>query len=457
MALQAAAHTLYETVTAMKTIFEWRVKADQSGVIAPNERLPWPQTTIMGMQHVFAMFGATMLAPMLMGFDPNIAVLMSGVGTLVFFIITRGKVPSYLGSSFAFVGVVAAVTGYAGVGPNPQIDIALGGIIVCGLVYVLVGMLVQAIGYGWIEKLTPPVVTGTVVAVIGLNLAAIPVKTMASNGFEVWVQLITFTCVVCIAVFTSGLMQRMLLLTGLMVATAIYFVLANGLGLGAPIDFSKVQAAAWFGLPTFHTPVFTPGAALLIAPVVIILLAENIGHLKAISSISKQSMEPHFGRAFIGDGVATMLSAGVGGTGVTTYAENIGVMAATRVYSTALFVVAGFMAILLGLSPKFGALVHAIPTPVMGGVSIVVFGLIAVAGTKIWVENKVDFSDNRNLLIAAVPLVLGTGDFTLHFGSFALNGLGSATFAALILNVLLNIKRRRPEGASEEVLSPSAK
>ena len=153
-------------------------------------------------------------------------------------------------------------------------------------------------------------------------------------------------------------------------------------------------------------------------------------------------MEKHFGRAFIGDGIATVISAGVGGTGVTTYAQNIGVMAATKVYSTALFVVAGLMAILLGLSPKFGALVQTIPTSVMGGMTIVVFGLIAVSGAKIWVENNVDFSDNRNLMIASIPLILGTGQFTLHFGGFELDGLGSAAFAALLLNIILNYKKK---------------
>ncbi|MCT8192197.1 uracil-xanthine permease family protein [Pseudomonas monteilii] len=426
----------------MRNLFKWTVKLDGGEVVAPNERLPWSQTLLMGLQHVFAMFGATVLAPLLMGFDPNVTVLMSGFGTLVFFVITKGKVPSYLGSSFAFIGVTAAVTGYTGSGPNTHIDLALGGIIVCGILYILAGLAVQAIGYQWIEKLTPPIVTGTVVAVIGLNLAAIPIKTMAANHFDIWMQVITFTCVALIAVFTKGMIKRMLLLTSLIASTAIYYVLTNLFGLSTPIDFSLIQQAAWFGLPTFTAPAFSSNACLLIAPVVIILIAENVGHLKAIGSISNSPMEKHFGRAFIGDGIATVISAGVGGTGVTTYAQNIGVMAATKVYSTALFVVAGLMAILLGLSPKFGALVQTIPTSVMGGMTIVVFGLIAVSGAKIWVENNVDFSDNRNLMIASIPLILGTGQFTLHFGGFELDGLGSAAFAALLLNIILNYKKK---------------
>jgi xanthine/uracil permease len=173
------------------------------------------------------------------------------------------------------------------------------------------------------------------------------------------------------------------------------------------------------------------------------LVAENLGHLKAVSAMTGKNMDPYMGRAFIGDGIATMVSASAGGTGVTTYAENIGVMAATKIYSTAMFLVAGLLAVVLGFSPKFGAVIQSIPLPVMGGVSIVVFGLIAVAGARIWVQNKVDFSDNKNLLVAAITLVLGTGDFTLKFGDFALGGIGTATFGAILLHLLLNCKRSK--------------
>jgi uracil-xanthine permease len=410
----------------------------QGGVIGPDERLPWPQTAVMGVQHVIAMFGATVLAPILMGFDPNIAILMSGVGTLIFFIITGGKVPSYLGSSFAFIGVVIAATAYAGKGPNANIGVALGGIIACGLLYTLIGVLVQVIGTDWIERWMPPVVTGSVVAVIGLNLAGIPVKNMAAGNFDAWMQVVTFVSVALVAVMTRGMVQRLLILVGLIVATLIYAVLTNGLGLGKPVDLSPIANAAWFGLPGFAAPVFSVNAMLLIAPVAIILVAENLGHIKAVTAMTGKNLDQYMGRAFIGDGVATIVSGASGGTGVTTYAENIGVMAATKIYSTAVFVVAGLIAVVLGFSPKFGALIQTIPLPVMGGVSIVVFGLIAVAGAKIWVDNKVDFSDNRNLLVAAITLVLGTGDFTLKFGQFALGGIGTATFGAILLYALLN-------------------
>ena len=426
-------------------MLDWTEKSSavlqQGGVIGPDERLPWPQTTLMGVQHVIAMFGATVLAPLLMGFDPNIAILMSGIGTLIFFGVTGGKVPSYLGSSFAFIGVVIAATSYAGKGANANIGLALGGIIACGAAYAVIGVIVQAVGTRWIERVMPPVVTGAVVAVIGLNLAGIPIKNMAASNFDSWMQVITFVSVALVAVMTRGMLQRLLILIGLIVSSLIYALLTNGLGLGKPIDLSGIANAAWLGLPGFTTPVFEAGAMLLIVPVVVILVAENLGHVKAVTAMTGKNLDAYMGRAFIGDGIATMVSGSAGGTGMTTYAENIGVMAATKIYSTAVFVVAALIAVLLGFSPKFGALIQAIPLPVMGGVSIVVFGLIAVAGAKIWVDNRVDFSDNKNLLVAAITLVLGTGDFTLKFGQFALGGIGTATFGAILLYALLDRKR----------------
>jgi uracil-xanthine permease len=420
------------------SMWSWReVAAAPGAVVAPDERLPWPQTAALGVQHVIAMFGATVLAPILMGFDPNVAILMSGIGTLIFFVVVGGRVPSYLGSSFAFIGVVIAATGYAGQGANANIGVALGGIIACGVLYTAIGLVVMAAGTKWIETLMPPVVTGAVVAVIGLNLAGIPIKNMAPTGFDAWMQAVTFVCVGGVAVFTRGMTQRLLILVGLILASIVYAILTNGIGLGKPIDFSRVASAAWFGAPGFAAPIFDAKAMVLIAPVAIILVAENLGHIKAVSAMTGRDLDPYMGRAFVGDGIATMVSGASGGTGVTTYAENIGVMAATKIYSTAMFVVAALIAIALGFSPKFGALIQAIPLAVMGGVSIVVFGLIAVAGAKIWVDNKVDFSDNANLVVAAVTLVLGTGDYTLKFGGFALGGIGTATFGAIALYALL--------------------
>lgn len=421
-------------------------------IVAPDEYLSAPKNFAMGAQHVVAMFGSTVLAPLLMGFDPNVAILMSGFGTLIFFLFVGGRVPSYLGSSFAFIGGVVAVTGYAGVGPNLNIGVALGAIIACGLVYTLIGILVAMAnargdgGAAWIDAFMPPVVTGAVVAVIGLNLAPIAAKgAMGSSGFEAVMAIVTVLCVGGIAVYTRGTVQRLLILVGLILAFLIYWVCANLLGLGKPIDFSGVAAAAWLGLPAFSAPVFKLEAMGLIVPVAIILVAENLGHIKAVSAMTGQNLDRYMGRAFIGDGVATMVSGAVGGTGVTTYAENIGVMAVTRIYSSIVFVIAALIAIVLGFSPKFGALIQTIPGPVLGGMSVVVFGLIAVAGARIWVDNKVDFSDNRNLIVAAVTLVLGAGDFTVQLGDFKLGGIGTATFGAIILYALLRWSGRRAQ------------
>lgn len=419
---------------------QWRLRPipKEGEVVAPDERIPTGPTIAMGIQHVVAMFGSTVLAPLLMGFDTNVAILMSGIGTLIFFLFVGGRVPSYLGSSFSFIGLVIAVTGYTGQGHNANLGVALGGIIACGVVYVIIGLIVKVIGTRWIENLMPPVVTGAIVAVIGLNLAPVAVKGVMGNGFDSWMALGTILCVGFVAVVTRGMMQRLLILLGLILAYVIYAILTNGFGLGKAIDFSGVAQAAWIGLPHFESPVFESSAMFLLAPIAIILVAENLGHIKAVSAMTGQHLEPLMGRAFIGDGIATIVSGSVGGTGVTTYAENIGVMAVTKIYSTLIFVVAAVIAILLGFSPKFGAVIATIPGAVLGGVSIVIFGLITIAGARIWVENKVDFSNNTNLIVAAVTVILGAGDFTLKIGGFALGGIGCATFGSIILYALLS-------------------
>ena len=428
----------------------WQLKSTstEEGVVAPDERLPLGQTMVMGVQHAVAMFGATVLMPMLMGLDPNLAILMSGMGTLLFFFVTGGRVPSYLGSSAAFVGVVIAATGFNGQGINPNLSVALGGIIACGLVYTLTGLVVMKVGTRWIERMMPPVVTGAVVMAIGLNLAPIAVKSVSGSPFESWMAVITVLCIGVVAVFTRGMIQRLLILVGLIAACLVYALLANVFGLGKPVDFTLIHQAAWFGLPQMTSPTFNAQAMMLIAPVAVILVAENLGHLKAVAGMTGREMDPDAGRAFVGGGLATMLSGSVGGSGVTTYAENIGVMAVTKVYSTLVFVAAAVMAMLLGFSPKFGALIHTIPAPVIGGASIVVFGLIAVAGARIWVQNHVDLSQNGNLIMVAVTLVLGAGDFALTLGGFTVGGIGTATFGAILLNALLSRRvAAAPQGA----------
>ncbi len=430
----------------MSYFAKWRPYTGDMNItpVATNEYLPLGQTLMLGIQHVLAMFGATVLAPLLMGFDANLAIMMSGICTILFFIMTGGRVPSYLGSSFAFIGVVSAVTAHtAGSGANPNLSVALGGIVACGVLYALIGFLVMAVGTNWIERLMPPVVTGAVVMIIGLNLAPVTVSGVAGKPFELVMSLVTVLCMSGIAVFATGFMKRLLLLLGLVLAYVIYAIATNGMGLGTPIDFSVIGDAKWIGMPNFSAPTFDTQAMLVIAPVALILVAENLGHIKAVGAMTGENLTPQLGKAFVADGVATALSAGVGGTGMTTYGENIGVMAVTRVYSTIVFVVAGVFAVFLGLSPKFGALIQTIPSPVLTGASIVVFGLITIAGAKIWIDNHVDFSDNKNLMVGAITLILGTGNFGLVIGSFDLGGIGTATFMAIFLNWLLNLKSEK--------------
>lgn len=421
----------------------WRARDAAAGTdVMPDERLPAGQTLLLGFQHVVAMFGATALMPILMGFDPNLAIFFSGVGTLIFFVATGGRVPSYLGSSAAFVGVVVAATGYAGTGPNPDLAVALGGIVAAGLLYALTGLVIALAGHAWIERAMPPVVTGAVVAAIGLNLAPIATRILSASAFDTWFGLLTVGIVSAITIYAPGRARRLPILIGAGIAYGLYVLAANGLGLSRPIDFSAVAAAPWIGAPHVVAPVFDGAAIALIAPVFVVLVAENLGHLKAIGAMTGRDLDPAVARAFLGDGIATMLSGSLGGTGVTTYAENMGVMAMTRIYSTLVFVVAGLVAILFGLCPKFGALILTLPVPVIGGLSVVVFGLIAATAGRIWVENRVDFADPRNLLTVGIALVMGAGDLTLKFGAFAFGGIGTATFGAILIHHLLGLTRR---------------
>ncbi|MBA2682546.1 MAG: pyrimidine utilization transport protein G [Ktedonobacteraceae bacterium] len=425
----------------------WTLKT--RGTIAPDERLPWGQTILVGLQHVLAMFGSTILAPVLMGFDPNTAIFFSGIGTLLFFIVVGGRVPSYLGSSFSFIGLVLIATGFpkgfAGPGLNPHIDVALGGIIACGVAYAIIGLIVMFAGYRWIEYLMPPVVTGAVVAAIGLNLAPVAIADISGSQFETWMGIITVLIVAAVTVYFPGPLKRLPILIGGIISYILYLIFANGFGLGKPIDFTNLAKADWIGLPRFTAPTFTGNAIGLITPVAIILIAENLGHVKAVGAMTGRNLDRYLGRAFLGDGLATIVSGFGGGTGVTTYAENIGTMAVTRIYSTIVFVIAAFVAILLGFSPKFGALIGTLPSGVIGGLAIVLFGLIAATAGRIWVQNGVDFSKSRNLLTTAVALTLGAGNLTLNIGNFGLSGIGTASFGAIILYQLLRERKSEEE------------
>ncbi len=435
-------------------------QAGTRAVVAyPETRLPLARTIALGMQHVLAMFGATVLAPIIMGFNPSLAILFSGVGTLLFILITRGRVPSYLGSSFAFIAPVIAAKAEGG------IPAALGGIIAAGVVYGIIGLIVMRTGVGWIEYLMPPVVTAAVVAVIGLALAHVAVDLAARN---VWLAALSFSQAALIAVGTRGFPRLIPILLGAVIAYIVALVTGN-------VDLAPIRQAAWIGVPDFVTPTFNLRAISLIAPVALVLVAENAGHIKALSAQMDRNLMPYLGRGFLGDAVGTVVSAFGGGTGQTTYAENIGVMAMTRVYSIYVFVAAALTAIVLGFSPKFGAVIGSIPPGVMGGLAILLFGLIAATGGKIIRDGRVDFAQPRNLIVLGSTLAIGVGSAALEWAhttvlntllnnnlplgaldrvptgtlnvgtgnfSFALGNIALATFVAIAVNQVLALVER---------------
>lgn len=417
----------------------------ESRILYPEDKIPLARLAPMGLQHVVAMFGATVLAPVIMGFDPQLAIFFSGVGTLIFLAATALKVPSYLGSSFAFIGPVLAVTG----GNPALIPEALCGIAAAAVLYALAAGATIRYGPGWIDALMPPIVTGTVVAIIGLNLAASAVANAINADFAIrssadWtaltVALVTFFTAALVSVYARGFLQLLPVLTGVIVG----YVLAALVGILDPRAIAAMNAARWIGLPPFDVPRWSAHAILVIAPVFVVLVAENKGHIAAISSYMQRDLNPHLGRAYLGDAIATFVSAMGGGTPQTTYAENMGVMAITRVFSTYNFIMAACIAILLGLCPKFGALIRTIPNPVLGGVTLILYGLIALMGVKIWMDAKVDFSDQRNMVVAGVSLIAATGLGVkgVTVGGTNIAGIALGTVLALVINLAFRISPR---------------
>jgi uracil-xanthine permease len=394
------------------------------------------------------MFGATFLVPLLTGFPVSTTLLFSGIGTLLFLAITRGRVPSYLGSSFAFIAPIQAVS-FTGGHPDPaRLPLALGGVLVTGLVLAAIGLLVQAFGTGWIDLLLPPVVTGAVVALIGLNLVGVAKTNYSAQPA---IATVTLVAIVLLTVSLRGFLGRLSIVLGVVVG----WVLAVLLGDLDDSAVSRLHSAALVGLPHFTAPRFSVDAISLIVPVVVVLVAENVGHVKAVSSMTERDLNPELGRTLLSDGLATTLAGLGGGSGTTTYAENIGVMAATRVYSSAAYAVAGVVAVLLSLSPKFGALIATVPAGVLGGVTTALYGLIAVLGVRIFVESRVDFRDPANLFPVAIALVVGAADYTLTAGKLSLNGIALGTLAAVVGHLVMRTIGRRT-GVSEPLADPAS-
>lgn len=411
-------------------VLSWQLHGDgrrvrPGEIVRPEERLTWPRTVGVGAQHVVAMFGATFLVPVITGFPPTTTLLFSGIGTLLFLTITGNRLPSYLGSSFAFIAPITAAKAEQGTGS------ALLGLVVTGALLAGVGAVVMWRGKAWIDALMPPVVSGTVVALIGLNLAP---AAQANFVKQPWVASLTLLCVIVTSVLVKGLLGRLSIFVGVAIG---YMVAA----LAGQVDFSPVEQASWVGVPEFAFPAFADPAAwgLLPAflPVVLVLIAENVGHVRGVAQMTDPAVNDLTGRALLADGAATMLAGSFGGSGTTTYGENIGVMAATRIYSTAAYWVAGLAAIGLGMSPKVGAVVNSIPAGVIGGVTTALYGLIAVIGFKIWVDNKVDFARPVNQFTAAVALIIAVADYTLSYGSMTFNGIALGTVAAIVIYHLM--------------------
>jgi uracil permease len=413
-------------------------------VVDVQERLPLGQALPLSLQHLFAMFGATVLVPFLTGLNPGIALLTSGIGTLIYIFLTKGMIPGYLGSSFAFIAPIIAVSKAEGTGA------ALFGCLISGMIYIILALIIKRSGIGWLNKLLPPVVVGSIVIVIGLGLASTAVGMAAKDWGTASIALV-------IAIIASAFFRGFLGVIPILLGIIGGYVWSYAQG---QVDFSGISAAAWFALPNFQTPSVSWSAALMIAPVALVTIAEHIGHLLVTQNIIGRDLmkKPGLHRSMLGDGIATAIAALLGGPPSTTYGENIGVMAITRVYSVWVIGGAAVFAILFSFIGKISAIISSIPTPVMGGISILLFGIIASAGLRMLVESGIDYNHKRNLIISSVILVLGVGGAKIHLGSQGggvdIEGMALATIAGILLNLVLP-KNLNQEEEKKELLQPA--
>ncbi|HVK22344.1 MAG TPA: solute carrier family 23 protein [Actinokineospora sp.] len=423
----------------------WSVHGDgrrlrDGAAVAANERLSWPLTVGLGLQHVAAMFGATVLVPAATGFPVTTTLLFSGVGTLLFLLISRNRVPGYLGSSFAFIAPLVATR-------DEGVAAQLGGVLVAGLLLMGVGIAVKALGVRLLESVMPPVVTGAVVVLVGLNLAP---KATEAFGHQPVVGIVTLGVILFCGV-ARGLVAQVSVLIGVLAGWG-YAAVTGGLDDGR---LDALAAAAWFGLPEMSGPVLRPSVVLLVIPAVIVLVAENVGHVKAIGAVTGRDLDGSVGDALIANGLSTALAGAGGGSGTTTYAENIGVMALTKVYSTAAYVIAAITAIALSLSPKVGALVNTMPDGVVGGATLLLYGMIGLVGVRIWLADRVDFADPVNLLVVSAAVVAGVGNLTLTIGQMRIEGIAWGSAFVVVVYPFLRwwrgrgtteVTERRPRG-----------
>lgn len=389
---------------------------------------------LLGMQHTFTMFGATVLVPIITGLDVSVALFMAGVCTLLFHFITKKKVPVFLGSSFAFIAPIAAVVAMVEErGGTDGLAYARGGIVVAGMVYVVVAALIYVFGVKKIVDFFPPIVTGPIILVIGLKLAPTAIGMASSNWM---LAIVAFITVVGVSIFAKGFFQVIPVMIGLIVGYVVAVVTGN-------VDFAPIVNAGWVGLPPFQMAKFDFQTIMVIAPVAIATIVEHIGDVIAIGATVENDFleEPGLHRTMLGDGLMTAFSALVGGPANTTYSENTGVLALTKVWDPLIMRIAAGFAILLGVVPKLSSIISTIPTSVVGGISIVLFGMIASIGARTLVEEQVDFKLSRNLIIAAVIFVLGLGGavlpINLGFVNFSIEGMALAAIIGIILNKVL--------------------
>lgn len=410
-------------------------------IIEVDERLPLLPTIPLSLQHLFAMFGSTVLVPFLLHVDPSIALFMNGVGTILYLYICKGRLPAYLGSSFAFISPVLAVCAM----PGMTYGDAQGGFIVFGISFMLLALIVDKVGTQWIDILFPPAAMGAIVAIIGLELAPL---SMTMSGFlgeaqgmsnETAMFISMFTLIVTI--LTSVLGRGFLGIIPILIGVVSGYILSFFMGV---VDMTPVVEAPWFSVPTFYAPKFNFSAIMMIMPALFVVLAEHLGHLFVTSDIVGRDLikDPGLHRSLFADGLSNVLSGFAGSTPNTTYGENMGVMAITGVYSVWVIGGAAVFAILFSFVGKIAALIHGIPTPVMGGVCILLFGIIACSGIRMLIEKHVDYTRSKNMILTAVTMVSGLSGATVTLGPVSLKGMGLATVVALAMSLCFLIFRK---------------
>ncbi|WP_040985613.1 uracil permease [Oceanobacillus jeddahense] len=409
----------------------------KSREIQVHERLPLLQSLPLSLQHLFAMFGSTVLVPLLFNVDPATILMMNGFGTLLYIFITKGKIPAYLGSSFAFIAPVTMVLTEGG-----GYGAALGGFFIVGLVLTLIGVIVKYAGTSWIDVIFPPAAMGAIVAVIGLELVPtaaemaglLPAADAPRDMTAITVSLLTLSATIVYWVTLRGFLKIIPILLGIVTG----YVIATMFGI---VDYTAVREAAWIQMPTYYQIEFNWSDILIILPAALVLVPEHIGHLVVTENIVKKNMmkDPGLDRSLFGNGISTMISSFFGSTPNTTYGENIGVLAITKVYSTWIIGGAAVLAILLSFCGKLAALISSIPTPVMGGISLLLFGIIAVSGLRMLVEQQIDYNKSQNLILTCVVLAIGVSGASIGLGSVELTGMGLATIVAIIISLFFKL------------------